>query len=109
MSVSCVVVVWLGHISVVPTTVRQSATPGSKENKRADASTRLFSKVFPADAAHCCEIVRRQSVKVYLVLAYDFLSRCKFSRLTSSPSYSSVRLYAQNPVFEIVKLFIKSV
>ena len=36
------------------------------------------------------------------VLAYDFLSRCKFNTLTSTPLYSSSRLYAQNPLFEIV-------
>ena len=47
------------------------------------------------------------------VLANDFLSPCKFSALTSTPLYSSTptitslysginRLYAQNPVFEIV-------
>ena len=38
------------------------------------------------------------------VLAYDFLSRCNFSTLTRSPSKSNFisRLYAQNPVFEIV-------
>ena len=35
------------------------------------------------------------------VLAYDFLSRCSFSTYTSTPLYSS-RLYAQNPVFEVV-------
>ena len=35
------------------------------------------------------------------VLAYEFLSRCKFSTLTSILLYSS-RLYAQNPVFEKV-------
>ena len=44
--VSCVVVVWLGCISVVPTTVRESATPDSKENNQADASSCLFSKAF---------------------------------------------------------------
>ena len=32
---------------------------------------------------------------------YDFLSRCKFSTLTSTPLNSN-RPYAQNPVFEIV-------
>ena len=38
------------------------------------------------------------------VLAYDFLSRCKFSTPTSTPLYSSInRLNAQNPVFEIVR------
>ena len=37
------------------------------------------------------------------VLACDFLSRGKFSTHTSTPLYSSInRLYAQNPVFEIV-------
>ena len=64
MLVSCVVVVWLGCISVIPTTVRKSATSDSKENKQADASTRLFSKIF--SAARCCEIVRQQSMKAYL-------------------------------------------
>ena len=42
--VSCVVGVWLGCFSVVPTTVRESATPDSKENKQADAGIRSFSK-----------------------------------------------------------------
>ena len=38
------------------------------------------------------------------VLAYDFLSRCKFSTPSSTPLYSSInRLYAQNPVFAIVQ------
>ena len=36
------------------------------------------------------------------VLAYDFLSRCKFSTPTGTPLYrSTIRLYPQNPVFEI--------
>ena len=39
-----------------------------------------------------------------VVIAYDFLSRCKFSVPTSTTLYSSInRLYAQNPVFEIVR------
>ena len=42
---SCVVGVRLGCISVVPTTVRESATPDSKGNKQADAGSRLFSKI----------------------------------------------------------------
>ena len=38
------------------------------------------------------------------VLAYEFLSRCKFGTPTSTPLYSSInRLYVQNPVFEIVR------
>ena len=36
------------------------------------------------------------------VLTYDFLSRCKFSTPTSLYS-SNNRLYAENPVFEIVR------
>ena len=45
--VSCVVGVWLGRISVVPSIVvaiRESATPDSKENKEADAGS--LSKAF---------------------------------------------------------------
>ena len=33
-------------IGVVLNTVRESATPGCKENKQADAGSRLFSKAF---------------------------------------------------------------
>ena len=43
---SCVVGVWVDYISVAPTTVRESATPDSKENKQADAGSRLFSRAF---------------------------------------------------------------
>ena len=80
-------------------------------------------------AARCCVIFHLQSMKVYLhmsngnvqrnllcaafchqesshlapLLAYDFLSRCKFSTPTSTLLYSSIiRLYPQNPVFKIV-------
>ena len=45
--VSCVVGVWLGRISVVPSIVvaiRESATPDCKENKEADAGS--LSKAF---------------------------------------------------------------
>ena len=44
--VSCGVGVWLGCINAVPTTVRESSTPNSTANKRADAGSRLFSKAF---------------------------------------------------------------
>ena len=80
-------------------------------------------------AARCCVIFHLQSMEVYLhmstanvqrnllcaafcheefshlapVLAYDFLSRYKFSTHTSTLLYSSIiSLYAQNPVFKIV-------
>ena len=100
---------------VVLNTVRESASPDCKENKQANAGSRLFFEgIFCAE--RCCVIVHRQSVKVYVhmyngnvqqnpscaaschneashlspVLAYDFLSRCKFSTPTSTPSlYSS--------------------
>ena len=54
----------------------------------------------PLCAASCHEESSHSSP----VLTYDFLSRCKFSTPTSTPLYSSKinRLYAQNPVFEIV-------
>ena len=62
--------VWL-YISVVPTTVRESATPDSKENKQADAginSRLFFSKAF---SVRCVVvIVDRQSAKVYLCIMY---------------------------------------
>ena len=48
-------------------------------------------------------IVKKTSRLTQAVVCFRryFLSRCKFSTLTSTPLYSS-RLYAQNPVFEIV-------
>ena len=55
----------------------------------------MFSRTFYA----------QHSVPSHLapVLAYDFLSRCKFSTPTRTPLYSSIiRLYPQNPVFKIV-------
>ena len=55
--VSFAVGVWLGCISAVSTTVQESTTPGSKENKQADASSRLFSEAFS---------VRRVVVKMFL-------------------------------------------
>ena len=49
----------------------------------------------PLCAAYC----HLESSHLSPVLAYDFLSRCKFS----TPTMRSInRLYAQNPVFEIV-------
>ena len=48
--------------------------------------------------------VAKKSSHLSPVLAYDFLSRCKFSTPTSTPLYISInRLYAQNPVFETVR------
>ena len=106
-------------------TVRESATPDYKENKQADATgTVVFSRRRVFCAARCCGIVHRQRVKVvvYLhnahngnvqhnplcarsilsLLAYDFLSRCKFSTLNYSTPLYSKRLCAQNRVFEFV-------
>ena len=41
---SCVTSGWLGCISVVPTTVQESAMPDPKVNKQAYAGSRIFSK-----------------------------------------------------------------
>ena len=55
----------------------------------------------PSCAASC----HNKSSHLSPVLVYDFLSRCKFSSTpTRTPLYISInRLYAQNPVFEIVR------
>ena len=51
----------------------------------------------------CTASCHKESSHLSPVLAYDFLSRCKFSTPTSTPLYGSIiRLYAQNPVFETV-------
>ena len=55
MMASCGIGVWLGYISVVPTTVRGSARPSSQENKQPDAGSRIFSKIFFAR----CVVVER--------------------------------------------------
>ena len=55
---------------------------------------------------YSAEPFMRSILSLSPVLAYDFLSRCKFSTPTntSTPFYSSInRLYAQNPGFEIVR------
>ena len=45
----------------------------------------------------------QKSLHLSPVLAYDFLSRSKFSTPSSTPLYSSInRLYAQSPVFAII-------
>ena len=46
----------------------------------------------------CAASYQYESSHLSPVLAYNFLSRCKFSTPTSAP-----RLYGQNPVFEIVR------
>ena len=123
---SCVVGVLLGCISVV-FTVRDSSTPDSKENKQADAGSRLFSKIFSlrrvvvelfisrARRSIYTHVQRECSAKSFMrsilchkgssrlsqVLAYTTIFyRDANSVLLSTPLYSS-RFYAQNPVFEI--------
>ena len=123
-----VIGVWFGCISVVLTTVRESATHDSKENKHAHAGNRLFLQVFSARRV-VVELMHQQSVKVYLHNVYNgniqqnplcaescvtkdlpisprfsptIFYRDANSVLLSTPLYSSSsRLYAQNPVFEI--------
>ena len=54
-------------IGVVLNTVRESATPGCKENKRADAGSRLFSKAFS---------VRRVVVLLFICGAWRSICTC---------------------------------
>ena len=52
----------------------------------------------------CAVSCHNKSPHLSPVLAYYFLSRCKFSTPTSTPLYSSInRLYVQNPVLKIVR------
>ena len=114
---------------VVLNTVRESANLDSKEDEQADAGSRRFRRHFLCGALLCNFSSTEHEGLSYLhmsngnvqrnllcaafchkefshlapVLAYDFLSRCKFSTPTSTLLYSSViRLYPQNPVFKIV-------
>ena len=92
---------------VVLNTVPESATPDSKEHKQADAGSRRFRRHFLCGELLCkfssteheglstrtCPTGIFSGIFTSPVLAYDFLSRCKFS---------IIRLYPQNPVFKIV-------
>ena len=49
---------------VVLNTVRESATPDSKENKHVDAGSRVSEGILCA--ARCCVIFHKQGTKVYL-------------------------------------------
>ena len=109
----------------MPTTVRESATPHSKENKQADAGTRLFSKVFSVRRVDV-ELFISKALKVHLHmyngnvqqnplfaascvikdLCISPRSRLRFFiaiqiQFTNKPLYRK-RLCAQNPVFKIV-------
>ena len=120
--VSCVWLVFGFVVSVVFTTALKSATPYySKENKQADAGSRLFSKAFslrrvvvelsmynrnvqqnPLCAASCVTKDLPVSPRFSPTTFYRDVN----SVLLSTPLYSNYncysRLYAQNPVFEIV-------
>ena len=122
------VVVWL--VELASSSMLDGKVPRLivKKTNRLKQAVVFFEGIFCAE--RCCVIVHRQSVKVYLhmyngnvqqnpscaaschnksshispVPAYEFLSRCNFSTPTSTPLYSSInRLYAQNPVLEIVR------
>ena len=129
--VSCVVGVWLGCINVIPTTGRESATPDSKENKQAGrrgGRPKKFSNAFslprvvvscsPAEReglfTHTCtaEMFKRtlfycaascvtKDLPVSPRISPTIFYRDANSVLLHAPLYCS-RLYAQNPVFEIV-------
>ena len=118
--VSCVVGVLLGCISVVFTTARESVMPDSKENKQADAGSRLLSKAFPLRRVvvelfieglfihlqqECSAkpfmrsiLCHKGTSRLSQVLAYDFLSQCKFSPLEH---LSSAVLALTGPLFPI--------
>ena len=78
--VSCVVCIWLGCISVVPVTVRESATPDSKENKQADAGSYRFSKAFSLRRSAWNNLVRNSRLSkenmnthIYIYIYIAFL------------------------------------
>ena len=51
----------------------------------------------------CAVTIHEEYLHLSPVLAYDFLSRSKFSTPTCTPLYSTINwLYAQNPVFAII-------
>ena len=113
---------------VVLSTVRESATPDSKEHKQADAGSRRFRRHFLCGALLCIFLsteheglsthhAQRECSAEYFMRSVlslrvftsrpgsrlRFLSRCKFSTPTCTLLYSSIiRFYPQNPVFEIV-------
>ena len=120
---------WLGCISVVspPLYVKVPRLILKQKQTGWRRQSSFLEGIF-CTARYCCRIFHQQSVKVYLLCTtgmlsrtlyaqhpvslrifpslpgsrYDFLLRCKFSTLTSTPLYSS-RLHAQNPVvIEIV-------
>ena len=122
----CVVSVWLVVLASSSTLYGKVPRLILKTTGRLTQAVVVSEDIFCA--ARCCVIFHLQSMKVYLhmsngnvqrnllcaafcqesshlapVLAYDFLSRCKFSTPTSTLLYSSIiRLYPQNPVFKIV-------
>ena len=121
---------------VVLNTVRESATPDSKENKQADVGSRRLRRIFLCGALLCnfssteheglSTRVQREcsagpfmrnilSLRIFTFRPGSplrFLSRCKFSPPTRTPLYSSIiRLYPQNAVLkmfhdETVKVYL---
>ena len=113
---------WAYCTGVVLNTVEERATPDFKENKQTDAGNRRFRRNFPCGALLCnfssteheglsTHVQRECSAEHFMrrilslrIFCTAVLSRCKVSTPTSStPLYSSIiRLYPQDPVFEIV-------
>ena len=112
---------------VVLSTVRESATPDYKENKQADAGSRRFRRHFLCGALLCnfssteheglsTHVQRECSAEPFMrsILSLRIYTSRPGSRLrfliemqiqypTSTLLYSSIiKLYPQNPVFEIV-------
>ena len=111
---------------VILNTVRESATPESKENKQADAGSRRFRRHFLCGALWIFSSTEHEVLSIHVqrkCSAEPFMrsilslriftsrpgsrlrlfSRCQFITSTSTLLYSSIiRLYPQNPVFKIV-------
>ena len=66
---SCVVGVWIGYNSVVPTTARESATSDSKENKQTQAGGRLLSKAFSLPRVVVDGLLRQQHNNTTYIIA----------------------------------------
>ena len=60
---------------VVLSTVQESATPDSKENKQADAGSRRFRRLFLCGALLCNFPSTLQSMKVYLHMSNGNVQR----------------------------------
>ena len=84
-------------IGVVLNTVRESATPDSKENKQADAGSRLFSRHFLCGALLCnCLSVEREGLSTHVqpeCAAEPFMRSILSQRIFASVPGSRLRFF----------------